>query len=201
MVNVTTPQDGSAAPRSLPPPQGILLGFATLLAAIIFVVDLFTPLGVADGVLYPTVIAVTHWGGRPRVVVLAACGCSGLILAGLAFSPEGASPSGTVLLNRAMSLAEVWGLAAGSVVWLAHERRTRLLDRDRDHHRKEPLCGLLPICAACKKIRDPEGRWHQLEAYIRDHYEVKFTHSLCAGCLADYSGVAPEELAERNHCT
>jgi len=31
------------------------------------------------------------------------------------------------------------------------------------------LKGLLPICASCKKIRDEDGRWHQMELYVRQH--------------------------------
>jgi K+-sensing histidine kinase KdpD len=44
------------------------------------------------------------------------------------------------------------------------------------------LSGVLPICAWCKKIRDSEGVWHQLEAYILDHSEADFTHSICPEC-------------------
>ncbi|MEW6233805.1 MAG: response regulator [Candidatus Omnitrophota bacterium] len=44
------------------------------------------------------------------------------------------------------------------------------------------LSGLLPICSACKKIRDDKGYWNQLEAYIRNHSEADFTHSLCPEC-------------------
>ena len=45
------------------------------------------------------------------------------------------------------------------------------------------LSGLLPICAACKKIRDDTGYWNQIETYIRDHSEADFSHSLCPGCV------------------
>ena len=45
------------------------------------------------------------------------------------------------------------------------------------------LSGLLPICASCKKIRDDKGYWNQLEAYIRDHSEAEFTHSICPDCM------------------
>ncbi|MCK6627052.1 MAG: response regulator [Anaerolineae bacterium] len=45
------------------------------------------------------------------------------------------------------------------------------------------LRGLLPICASCKKIRDDEGYWQQVEVYIRDHSEADFTHGLCPDCL------------------
>ena len=44
------------------------------------------------------------------------------------------------------------------------------------------LSGLLPICASCKKIRDGQGYWNQIEAYIRDHSEAEFTHSICQEC-------------------
>ncbi len=45
------------------------------------------------------------------------------------------------------------------------------------------LSGLLPICSFCKKIRDDQGYWNQLEEYITDHSEAQFTHSLCPGCV------------------
>ena len=44
------------------------------------------------------------------------------------------------------------------------------------------LSGLLPICASCKKIRDDQGYWQQIEAYIRDHSEAEFSHSICPEC-------------------
>ncbi|MCP4716828.1 MAG: transporter substrate-binding domain-containing protein [Deltaproteobacteria bacterium] len=44
------------------------------------------------------------------------------------------------------------------------------------------LSGLLPICAACKKIRDDHGYWNKIESYIAAHSEVDFTHSLCPEC-------------------
>jgi two-component system, response regulator PdtaR len=56
------------------------------------------------------------------------------------------------------------------------------------------LRGLLPICAGCKNIRDEEGYWHQVEAYIRDHSEANFSHSVCPRCARtlypDYFGEA-----------
>jgi hypothetical protein len=44
------------------------------------------------------------------------------------------------------------------------------------------LSGLLPICSACKKIRDDKGYWSQIESYIRSHSEADFSHGLCPGC-------------------
>jgi two-component system, response regulator PdtaR len=44
------------------------------------------------------------------------------------------------------------------------------------------LSGLLPICASCKKIRDEQGGWQQIEDYITDHSEADFSHSICPEC-------------------
>jgi uncharacterized protein YhdP len=48
------------------------------------------------------------------------------------------------------------------------------------------LRGLVPICAACKKIRDDAGYWHQVEAYVHAHTEAEFTHGLCPECSPQY---------------
>lgn len=44
------------------------------------------------------------------------------------------------------------------------------------------LSGLLPICASCKKIRDDDGYWRQIESYIGEHSEAYFSHGLCPEC-------------------
>lgn len=44
------------------------------------------------------------------------------------------------------------------------------------------LSGLLPICAACKKVRDDQGYWQQIENYISAHSEADFTHGICPEC-------------------
>jgi len=45
------------------------------------------------------------------------------------------------------------------------------------------LSGLLPICAACKKIRDDKGYWQQVETYIKDRSDAEFTHGICPECV------------------
>lgn len=44
------------------------------------------------------------------------------------------------------------------------------------------LSGLIPICASCKKIRDDEGFWNQVETYIAERSEVRFSHGICPEC-------------------
>jgi sigma-B regulation protein RsbU (phosphoserine phosphatase) len=52
------------------------------------------------------------------------------------------------------------------------------------------LRGLIPICASCKKIRNDEGFWQQLEEYLGEHSEAQFSHGLCQPCIKKlYPGV------------
>ena len=44
------------------------------------------------------------------------------------------------------------------------------------------LKGLLPICSCCKRIRDNQGGWKQLEVYLVEHTEADFSHTLCPDC-------------------
>jgi two-component system cell cycle sensor histidine kinase/response regulator CckA len=48
------------------------------------------------------------------------------------------------------------------------------------------LRGLLPMCAFCKRIRDDQGYWEQVEVYIEKHSEAGFTQGLCPGCVGKY---------------
>jgi DNA-binding response OmpR family regulator len=44
------------------------------------------------------------------------------------------------------------------------------------------LQGLLPICCYCKKIRNDQNYWQQVDTYISDHSEAQFTHGICPEC-------------------
>jgi DNA-binding response OmpR family regulator len=58
------------------------------------------------------------------------------------------------------------------------------------------LNSLLPICAYCKKIRDGEGYWSQVEKYIQDHSTVTFSHGICPDCFKKLYPDTEEESAE-----
>lgn len=44
------------------------------------------------------------------------------------------------------------------------------------------LSGLLPICSNCKKIRNDDGYWVQVEAYLMQYTKAEFTHGICEDC-------------------
>jgi len=60
------------------------------------------------------------------------------------------------------------------------ERLKRSLDEIKQ------LQELVPICSHCKRIRDDNGYWQQVDKYISDNSHIKFTHGLCPDCLEKY---------------
>ncbi len=66
------------------------------------------------------------------------------------------------------------------------ELQKHLADRVRELEsalaKVKQLQGLLPICAYCKKIRDDQNYWQQVESYITAHSEAQFSHGICPDC-------------------
>lgn len=58
------------------------------------------------------------------------------------------------------------------------------------------LSGLLPICASCKKIRDDQGYWTQVEVYLMARSRAEFTHGICPECEQEYRAHLPRPAPE-----
>ncbi len=70
---------------------------------------------------------------------------------------------------------------------MAEEERERIIgELQKALAQVKTLKGLLPICAHCKKIRDDQGYWNNVEKYIRDRSEVEFSHGICPDCLKEH---------------
>ena len=87
------------------------------------------------------------------------------------------------------------GLAIVVVILLAKENKAIIERKRAEENQKslilrlqkalaevKTLSGMLPICASCKKVRDDQGYWKQIERYILDHSEAKLSHSICPEC-------------------
>ncbi len=74
------------------------------------------------------------------------------------------------------------------------ERETLIQDLQEALAKVKVLRGLIPICGHCKKIRDDQGYWNQLEAYITSHTEAAFSHGICPDCARTYF---PEFMAKQ----
>lgn len=106
-----------------------LLVFSCYLVSIgIFTLDLFTPLGIADGVLYTLVIILTIWIRDPLSTMYAALGASALTFMGMLFSPVGETAS-IFLTNRIFALVSIWGTA---VVIAKFKTAEKEASRNRD---------------------------------------------------------------------
>ena len=68
------------------------------------------------------------------------------------------------------------------------KERTRELEDARD--KVQVLKGFLPICCSCKKIRDDEGYWQQVEKFVQDRTDARFTHGICPDCVLKLYGSA-----------
>jgi len=85
-------------------------------------------------------------------------------------------------------------LGGAFVSWRLHgARRRAFLELQRSEAAREELAralaeirtlrGLVPICAACKAMRGPDGRWHELEEVLSRQTEAEFTHGICDRCV------------------
>ncbi len=88
-------------------------------------------------------------------------------------------------------------IASAVFIW---RRRQELLEQIRERERAEneraalipalenalrevqTLSSLLPVCAWCKRIRDDDGSWNQVDIYIRKHTSIGITHGICPDC-------------------
>ena len=79
-----------------------------------------------------------------------------------------------------------------TIALLGHRWRIGLLrSRERDLERRveqaladlKSLRGMLPICCACKRIRDDQNYWNQVETYLAEHTDVQFSHGICPSCF------------------
>jgi methyl-accepting chemotaxis protein len=86
-------------------------------------------------------------------------------------------------------LEQARGQAEGAVTALqdSHDHLESRV-RERTHEletaleKVQVLSGLLPICCSCKKIRNDQGYWQQVEQFVSMHTGARFSHGLCPDC-------------------
>jgi hypothetical protein len=96
-------------------------------------------------------------------------------------------------------IVPVWNAAARLVYFLSFAFLLSYI-REKLRLSKEEvkrLSGLLPICASCKKIRNDEGRWQEIESYISNHSESDFSHGICPDCAKKLYPEFADELLKK----
>jgi len=93
-------------------------------------------------------------------------------------------------------------LSVGVWRWLpriAQHQKMIAKDLEKAEDELAVIHGLLPICASCKKIRDDQGYWQQIEAYLSEHSQAMFTHGICPACAEKlYPGMQERIEAKRD---
>jgi hypothetical protein len=156
-----------------------------VLTGIIGWLDLATGYDYQFFVFYFLPVALAAWRLGRTAGLLAAAACGAIWV-------SADVQSGHVYANAAI-LYWNWGIRLTSFLvialtmaqlsrTLAEERRLRVEVQTALHEVKQ-LRGMLPICSSCKRIRNDEGSWEQIEQYVRSHSDAEFTHGLCPECV------------------
>jgi sensor domain CHASE-containing protein len=87
------------------------------------------------------------------------------------------------LLSLAVRLTQIARIQVGKITEQAAELKRSNQELRAAAENVKTLSGLLPICGNCKKIRDDNGHWNQIETYVAHHTAASFSHGLCPRCL------------------
>jgi sigma-B regulation protein RsbU (phosphoserine phosphatase) len=77
------------------------------------------------------------------------------------------------------------------IVELQASLAARVKELEEAIRRVKTLQGLLPICSYCKRVRNDGDYWQQVESYVSDHSDARFSHGICPDC---YESVVKPQL-------
>ena len=101
---------------------------------------------------------------------------------------------------RVDAVYDRWSELAGRLMLVRDVTVQKTLEQDRERLITElqealktvrHLEELLPICASCRKVRDDQGYWGQIEEYLANRTAVQFTHGICPDCMTRLYGSLP----------
>lgn len=111
------------------------------------------------------------------------------------------SPMEVVTVLTAFGVANAAGLSAALAREQREQREEAIFAREQEARAAleqtlaelRTLRGILPICSHCKRVREDDGDWEAIEAYVRRHSEAEFSHGICPDCLTRHY---PETLID-----
>ena len=170
-----------------------ILASAAALLALVTWIDWITGYEFELFVVYILPVAVAAWHGSRRwgvVFSVAAAFCWYLSdrLAGHVYSHAWYAYWGSFV--RLVTYLTIALTAARIRESLAHERT---LNRElaESLERVRVLEGLIPVCAWCRRVRDDQGYWDRLEAYVATRTGGTFTHGICPACESKLEAANP----------
>ncbi|MEM1177845.1 MAG: hypothetical protein AAGM22_05845 [Acidobacteriota bacterium] len=88
-----------------------------------------------------------------------------------------------VFLSSFLALSVIGYLLEASRRRLIAEVQAETANLERTLAMEETLQDLIPICAQCKSVRDDDGYWHRIEAYLGDHTTAALESAMCPSCV------------------
>jgi len=158
-------------------PDSKIISLCIISSISIFILDSMIPLGVAGGVPYILVVLLSLASSRKRLPYYVAIGGTLLTIIAFYSSPPGGE-LWKVLFNRSLALFAIW-----TVTILSVQRKAIWDEKEAALNEIKALQGIIPICSYCHSIRDDDGAWNRLEAYMSEHSEAQFSHGICPGCV------------------
>lgn len=101
-----------------------LLVIEIILATGIFIIDIYTPLGIAESVSYVAIVLLTLWSGKKSHTVIAASAGTLLTITGMLLSPDGEIAS-IFVSNRLLALICIWTSAFVILRFKQSEKESR----------------------------------------------------------------------------
>jgi ribosomal protein L37E len=140
-----------------------------LLAVGILLLDYISGPYLQFPILFIVPVVLATWGDSRRWGFAVAIG---MPLVRLGFAAHWNSPDLLPLevIDQMLDALILSGLVLVTDRLVLQERRIRVLQ------------GMLPICGFCKRIRTEDRSWQQLEQFITDNSEAKFSHTFCPEC-------------------
>jgi len=101
---------------------------------------------------------------------------------------------GNHLLIQFISLSIIW-IISGIIMFLILKALIKNIEKRKETEKELiNLQKILPICSVCKKIRDDDDSWHEVETYMKEHSDTDFSHSVCPTCAKELYGDILDEV-------
>jgi len=144
-----------------------------LLALIVLVIDYITGKSVEFPILYGLPVGIAAWRSQKNTAITLAIFLP-LVRVGFHFPWQETQSIALAVLNAliVVMVLILYTYLVDRVAWQtsALEKKVRILE------------GILPICASCKRIRNENGEYEQIEEYITERTEASFSHGICQEC-------------------
>jgi signal transduction histidine kinase len=156
-----------------------------LLTAIVFLLDVVTPLGVAAYVAYTVVIVLSLWLPRRGATFMAAICCTAPIVAGLYTSPAGGDWRMEVI-NRGLALGTLWLTV---VLVLQRKRLLDVMQRAQSTLEGRVVARTAELTAANAQLRQEMAERQHLEDQLRHAQKIQALGTLASGIAHEFNNI------------